>query len=400
VKIAIRHRPIVQIVATNKQSDASGFVVPSHFELYLESLRGTNFNKYNFTEFSADQLKALYGCFAAAITLQFLHEESSVKRAAVRPPNILALHTCLNEKSVYLDDFGPSHDFVSTEEPLSGTNVLQNTKVVHVSVGPESMACLNDSQHSISSREILYEDPAPFLDPDSVRKSTKRNMNLALRSRLEETSEMGRSENISLENSDQDGSADTDSSDATEGSSANSDMENDCDINILKMQTVDRLMVRVYDTFGFHGFTNCAGGVESASISSSATKSGVSSITSGQTGRKRNSQIRGDQSEDRGDKDDQFGKRRKTTDKPEDPSVAGIKRLACPYFKRDAQRCHASRACRGPGWHNVSRIKSVSIALGHDTAYAKQPVGSICIGNMPRRLIVGVVTRFLRMKTS
>jgi hypothetical protein len=42
-----------------------------------------------------------------------------------------------------------------------------------------------------------------------------------------------------------------------------------------------------------------------------------------------------------------------------DSTLLPPKRLACPYFKKDSERFQSGRACSGPGWETVHRVKSV-----------------------------------------
>ncbi len=38
---------------------------------------------------------------------------------------------------------------------------------------------------------------------------------------------------------------------------------------------------------------------------------------------------------------------------------SAVKKLACPFFKRDGHNTAISRPCRGPGWDSISRVKYV-----------------------------------------
>jgi hypothetical protein len=64
------------------------------------------------------------------------------------------------------------------------------------------------------------------------------------------------------------------------------------------------------------------------------------------------------QRDDNDDEDDDNrsngSKRRARTPKP---SVSGLRKFACPYYKRDAEKCKTWRSCSGPGWDTVHRVK-------------------------------------------
>ncbi|KAI8279605.1 hypothetical protein K4K60_005452 [Colletotrichum sp. SAR11_57] len=68
-------------------------------------------------------------------------------------------------------------------------------------------------------------------------------------------------------------------------------------------------------------------------------------------------QNRGDDEEDDhfddDDRDDREPNRKKTKPDPESEKL----RFACPFYKRDPQRYKNHRACRGPGWSEMHRLK-------------------------------------------
>jgi hypothetical protein len=136
------------------------------------------------------------------------------------------------------------------------------------------------------------------------------------------------------------------------------DTETDCVLQ-LKEETLDRLMVCFYEIFAASGVSKCTGEGSSAPRGSSTQVdvAGQSQRRSGAASRKRKLDDRptegnGDEEDDRTDK-----KRQRDPDGTDRTSSDSEKRLACPYFKRNPSRFQSSRACSGPGWLSVHRLK-------------------------------------------
>ena len=63
-----------------------------------------------------------------------------------------------------------------------------------------------------------------------------------------------------------------------------------------------------------------------------------------------------DPPDDGQDDDDEQGKRRKMGSLSRPNIFPGV-RYACPYFKHDPDKYTNCRACAGPGWQDVHRVK-------------------------------------------
>ena len=57
------------------------------------------------------------------------------------------------------------------------------------------------------------------------------------------------------------------------------------------------------------------------------------------------------------DVDDGSRKRRRKNDRSMEPNLASPKRFACPYFKHDPFKDRSSRACSGPGFLTIAKLK-------------------------------------------
>ena len=67
------------------------------------------------------------------------------------------------------------------------------------------------------------------------------------------------------------------------------------------------------------------------------------------------------------DDDDGSRKRRRKNDRSREPNLASPKRFACPYFKHDPFKDRASRACSGPGFLTIAKLKyDLSHCIDHN----------------------------------
>lgn len=136
-----------------------------------------------------------------------------------------------------------------------------------------------------------------------------------------------------------------------------------------KEQALDRLMVCVYDMFAPAAFTTHYGDGDARPSSSNKRRSGVSQRSSQQASKKRKPNEKDNASENDDEEKDESGKRRQGTKERDTIKPKTGKRFACPYFKHD-RSARASRACSGPGWDTVHRIKyePTTCYNGHETA--------------------------------
>ena len=58
-----------------------------------------------------------------------------------------------------------------------------------------------------------------------------------------------------------------------------------------------------------------------------------------------------------GDGEDRRDNKRSRVDPP------GIRRLACPFFKKEPSKYKNKQACTGPGWANISRLKYALLSI-------------------------------------
>jgi hypothetical protein len=123
------------------------------------------------------------------------------------------------------------------------------------------------------------------------------------------------------------------------------------DVDAQKRYLVDKLMVCVY---GMFNSTSSSAGQRTMCAGSPASpeKAGnVSARAPRDLARKRG---RDERSED---KNGGSRKRGNTLKKFVTTELGGFKKLACPYYKHRPQMCLGSRACQGPGWDTVHRLK-------------------------------------------
>lgn len=124
---------------------------------------------------------------------------------------------------------------------------------------------------------------------------------------------------------------------------------------------VDRLMRYFYEWLDSHTRTCTRGNDDSTSNSNRSLRqagersSGVtSSNTASSTKRQREESPENGDSDP--DEDDSKGKRPRKPNDVEAPAI-GMRKLACPYFKRDPSTYQNWRTCPGPGWGTVHRLK-------------------------------------------
>jgi hypothetical protein len=108
-----------------------------------------------------------------------------------------------------------------------------------------------------------------------------------------------------------------------------------------------------------YGTTQNSGGSETNQSSSNQPSSGKSQAVnpSGQpsTNGKRSASRYPDSPDDRDDRDDGEPEKRRKLNLPPNPSLGP--RFACPFYKHNPHNHQKWRACRGPGWPNVHRVK-------------------------------------------
>ena len=75
----------------------------------------------------------------------------------------------------------------------------------------------------------------------------------------------------------------------------------------------------------------------------------------------------GDPNNDEDDDDDGSRKRRRKNDRSMELNLASPKRFACPYFKNDPFKDRSSRACSGPGFLTIAKLKyDLSHCIDHN----------------------------------
>jgi hypothetical protein len=154
--------------------------------------------------------------------------------------------------------------------------------------------------------------------------------------------------------------ASDETSDSTDSSLDGADTDSIEDLASQKTQVVDHLMVHVHDMFALPDVRKCKGG--SGSGSSTSINQGNEKTAKGlpSYGPKRTLFSRGRRAtgEDQDEQDDDDGGRRRKTTKPySEQGSVDDKRLACPYYKRDPHAHKSSKACAGPGWYKMHRLK-------------------------------------------
>jgi hypothetical protein len=154
--------------------------------------------------------------------------------------------------------------------------------------------------------------------------------------------------------------ASDDASDGTGSSSDDGVVDSITDLATQKSHIVDHLMVFVYDMLAHSDVRSCKDG--NSSGSSASVDQGNEKITNELTpyGPKRTLYNRDDgkigEEEDQEDEDD-AGKRRKMTKSSTDHGPMHDRKFACPYYKRDPHTQKSSKACAGPGWYKMYRLK-------------------------------------------
>jgi hypothetical protein len=137
------------------------------------------------------------------------------------------------------------------------------------------------------------------------------------------------------------------------------------DIGAQKEEILNRLMLHFYELFAGTTFAQCTSNNSSSPTISSKQSAQTSGKAARSTGRKRKSKesSEGDEREDE-DKDKSSKRPRGLGDADrEENSLA--RRLACPYYKKNRGRFQPSRACAGPGWLTVHRLKYVLLNILH-----------------------------------
>jgi hypothetical protein len=129
-------------------------------------------------------------------------------------------------------------------------------------------------------------------------------------------------------------------------------------VDTYKEEMLDRLMIHFYDLFAAGGFTTRNGHTGSSSSSSPQQSIGVSQQHVETCGKKRTSdEMRRNGEQDDDGNEDGSRKHPKKLDGLAGPSQDQETRLACPYFKRDSHKHRTSRACSGPGFLTVAKVK-------------------------------------------
>lgn len=126
-----------------------------------------------------------------------------------------------------------------------------------------------------------------------------------------------------------------------------------------KQKLVDSLMREFYSTFDAKSNVITHGSDSSPSSRHQSTGSDPlvnnSQLSSG-GGSKR--KVSDDDSPTR-ENDEEYSKKRPKRGEPpaEDDQTNSLKKLACPYFKRNPRKYQKCRSCPGPGWDTVHRLK-------------------------------------------
>jgi hypothetical protein len=167
-----------------------------------------------------------------------------------------------------------------------------------------------------------------------------------------------------------------------------------------KEEILTRLMVLFYEVFASTGFTSHIGGSRPSPPNGSRQVVSTSGRNGKSNGRKRKTVDRDDDNqgeEDEGNPE----KRRQLLVTPTPKNSGSGKRLACPYYKHNPHAQLPSRACSGPGWPSVHRLKFVlSLLLFLFGMLTNSCAGSTFTVNMPYCLIVDDVTPRSTMKRS
>lgn len=128
------------------------------------------------------------------------------------------------------------------------------------------------------------------------------------------------------------------------------------DIEIQRDRILDRLMVRVHEMFTSTGSLTFRG--HAIAESQDTSKNEAPPPSTGKGAKKRRTlDERNDSSGHGSDNDDDISKRRKIRTENTCVAEPSDRKLACPYFKHNPSRHRSSRACSGPGWDTIHRIK-------------------------------------------
>lgn len=127
-------------------------------------------------------------------------------------------------------------------------------------------------------------------------------------------------------------------------------------IAVQMSELVDRLMLCVHDLFSPLETSVQKHGNESTS---SITRNQTADPAAERTGRNKKRKVGNEREDDCNDDEQEDGseKRRKLLKEPNEPILEHGRKLACPYFKKNSQSTQLSRACHGPGWETVHRLK-------------------------------------------
>ncbi|KAF2830185.1 hypothetical protein CC86DRAFT_403493 [Ophiobolus disseminans] len=150
-------------------------------------------------------------------------------------------------------------------------------------------------------------------------------------------------------------SSDDEALDTTEESLGDSSPESISNVEAKKKEILDKLMVLFYEIFTATTVTT-HGANGSPAPSRTSKQSNASERGSKSNRKKRKSDERDDNDQQDEDEEDKSGKRQKNMDDSHASQAEGM-RLACPYYKRNHQKHQPSRACAGPGWPKVHRLK-------------------------------------------
>ena len=155
-------------------------------------------------------------------------------------------------------------------------------------------------------------------------------------------------------------SSDTETSSTLDHTSDDYDVDSPVTVQARKECIVDRLMVRVHDIFAYTNFSTSHGYETAGSKKRGQDFDRSTKADTKQSGKKRKmtgkeeDNARDDRDEE---DDDESRKRRPGESAGSKPAMGTQRRLACPYYQHNPRKCFPSRACRGPGWHTIHRIK-------------------------------------------
>jgi hypothetical protein len=185
--------------------------------------------------------------------------------------------------------------------------------------------------------------------------------------------------------------------DLSEGSVDESSMSCLNDIGAQKEEILDRLMLHFYELFAGTTFAQYSGNNSSSPAVSSKQSAQPPGKAAKSSGRKRKSNERSE-GDERGDEDeDKPSKRSRSLGDADRDESSSARRLACPYYKKHHGRFQPSRACAGPGWLTVHRLKYGLLDI-FSYMPANPCVESIFIESTPCLYTVDAVTISLTMK--